>query len=47
MSEIRGEENKPQYLPQIALRIAEIRGDNPEQLAAQVYENSLKIAGLK
>lgn len=47
MAEIRGEENQPRLLPNIALKIAEIRGDDPERLAAQVYENSLKIAGLK
>ena len=47
MAEIRGEENQPRLLPKIALKIAEIRGDDPERLAAQVYENSLKIAGLK
>lgn len=46
MSPTKGQQNLPQYLPMIAKQIAEIRGDDLETLAAQVYQNSLKIAGL-
>lgn len=47
LAPIRGEENRPEYLPKIALRIAEIRGDRAEDLCAKVYENSLFVAGIK
>ena len=46
MHPTQGQQNLPQYLPEIATKIAEIRGEDLETLAAQVYKNSLKIAGL-
>lgn len=46
MSPVKGQPNLPQYLPEIAAEIAKIRGEDLETLAAQVYQNSLKIAGL-
>ena len=46
MHPTKGQQNLPQYLPEIAQKIAEIRGEDLETLATQVYQNSLKIAGL-
>ena len=46
MAPNKGQQNLPQYLPEIAAKIATIRGEDLETLAAQVYQNSLKIAGL-
>lgn len=47
MAEKSGDENRPQSLPQIAKRIAEIRGQDLESLAEQVYQNSLQLTGIK
>lgn len=47
LARIRGEENRPEYLPEIALKIAEIRRCPVENLCAKVYDNSLTIAGIQ
>lgn len=42
---IRGEENRPEYLPDIASEIATIRGERLEEMAEKIYENSLRLIG--
>lgn len=43
----RGMRNDSGYLPEIIKKIAEIRGMQPEQIAAVTYENAVKLFGLE
>lgn len=45
-SEFRGKRNMPEYLGSTLRHIADLRGQDPEEVAAQVYANSLKVFGL-
>ena len=42
----RGKRNEPAYVAHTAAKIAELRGENPEQLAETTYENALRLFGL-
>ncbi|MEM9730812.1 MAG: TatD family hydrolase [Myxococcota bacterium] len=42
----RGKRNEPAYVAHTAARIAELRGDDPQALAAQTYDNALRVFGL-
>ena len=44
---MRGRRNEPGYVRFVAARLAEIRGETPEELAAYTYANAEKIYGLK
>jgi TatD DNase family protein len=41
-----GQRNSPEYLPQIALSLAEVRGESVEQIAGQTTENARSLLGL-
>ncbi len=43
----RGKRNEPAYVAYTASRIAELRGDDPAALAAVMYENALRVFGLR
>ncbi len=45
-SEHRGKRNKPSYLPSTLYHIAELRNEDPEKVAEQVWQNSLAVFGL-
>ena len=45
-SEHRGKRNKPSYLPSTLYHIAELRDEDPEQVADQIFQNSLDVFGL-
>ena len=38
-----GVEGQPEFIPELAQQIAQIRGENIEEFAAQVYKNSLEF----
>ncbi len=40
---LRGRRNEPAYVAYTATKIAELRGESPDSLAAQTYENALRI----
>ncbi len=42
----RGKLNEPGYVAHTATRIAELRGDDPEALAARTYDNAMRVFGL-
>ncbi|WP_287029036.1 TatD family hydrolase [Pseudomonas sp. UBA6310] len=42
-----GERNSPEFLPDICVALAEIRGVSPEELAAASYSNSCELFGWK
>ena len=42
----RGQRNRPSYLPETAKFLAELRGMEEEELAAQLFENSCRFFGL-
>ncbi|BAJ03784.1 TatD family hydrolase [Shewanella violacea] len=42
----KSSKNKPQYLPYIAEYIADLRGQNHQEFAQRVYENSVNFFGL-
>jgi len=44
---VRGRRNEPANVRFVALRLAEIRGETAEELAAYTYENAMKIYGLQ
>ena len=43
----RGKENAPFYLPFVAEKLIEIKGQNAQGTLSQIYENSLKLFSLK
>lgn len=43
----RGKRNEPAYVAYTAARIAELRGEDPEELARTTYENALRIFGIQ
>ena len=45
-SAFRGKRNKPAYLKATAEFIAELREEDPEEVASILYENSLRFFGL-
>jgi TatD DNase family protein len=45
-SEHRGKRNKPSYLPSTLYHIAELRNEDPEKVAEQIWQNSLTVFGL-
>jgi TatD DNase family protein len=45
-SEHRGKRNKPSYLPSTLYHIAELRNEDPEKVAEQIWLNSLTVFGL-
>lgn len=44
---VRGRRNEPANVRYVAMKLAEIRGTDPETVAAQTYENAMKIYGIK
>lgn len=40
---LRGRRNEPAYVAYTATKIAELRGESPDSLAAQTFENALRI----
>ena len=42
----RGKRNESAYIPLIVKRIAEIRGEDPEKVAAQVFSNACRVFGM-
>ncbi|MEM7136637.1 MAG: TatD family hydrolase [Myxococcota bacterium] len=42
----RGKRNEPAYVAHTAARIAELRGEDPEELAATTYDNAMRVFGL-
>jgi TatD DNase family protein len=46
-SAYRGKRNKPAYLKATAEFIADLRGEDPEELGSTLYENSLRFFGLE
>jgi TatD DNase family protein len=45
-SRYKGKRNKPAYLSEVAMAIADIRGAALEEIAPVLYENSLRIFGI-
>lgn len=45
-SRYKGKRNKPAYLSEVAIAIAEIRDEPLEEIAPALYENSLRVFGL-
>ncbi len=45
-SRYKGKRNKPAYLSEVAMAIAEIRDEPLEEVAPALYENSLRVFGL-
>ncbi|NNM53119.1 MAG: TatD family hydrolase [Spirochaetales bacterium] len=45
-SEHRGKRNKPSYLPSTLYHIADLRDEDPEYVAEQLWLNSLEVFGL-
>lgn len=43
---LRGKRNEPAFLTHVLAKAAEIREISPDKMAAQLYENSLRIFGL-
>jgi len=43
----RGERNSPEYLPQCLAALAELRGESPEDVAAQTTANALSVLNLQ
>jgi TatD DNase family protein len=42
----RGQRNSPEYLPDCLAALAEVRGENPDRVAAQTTENAREVLGL-
>jgi TatD DNase family protein len=42
----QGERNSPEYLPEVLQTLANIRPENIEQIAAQIYHNSIEVLRL-
>jgi len=42
----RGERNSPAYLPDVLLALSQVRGQDPEYLAAQTSHNALTVFDL-
>ncbi|MCZ6805747.1 MAG: TatD family hydrolase [Deltaproteobacteria bacterium] len=42
----RGKRNEPAYVAHTAARIAQLRGEDPEALAEQTYQNALRVFGI-
>lgn len=40
---LRGKRNEPAFVAYTAAKIAEIRGESPDRLAAQTFENALRV----
>jgi TatD DNase family protein len=43
----RGKRNEPAYIAHVAARVAELRGEDPETLAQTVYNNALRVFGIR
>lgn len=42
----RGKRNEPAYVAYTAARVAELRGEDPEALAEQTYQNAVRVFGI-
>jgi TatD DNase family protein len=43
----RGKRNEPAYVAHTAKKVADLRGDDPEQLAETTYRNALRVFGIR
>ena len=43
----QGERNSPEYLPEVLQVLAEIRQQPENELAEKIYDNSLKVLGIR
>jgi TatD DNase family protein len=46
-SSYRGKRNKPSYLKETALFVAELRGEDPDAVAATMFDNACKFFGIQ
>ena len=43
---MRGKRNEPAFVAYTAAKIAEVRGDDPEEVALQTLENGRRLFGI-
>ncbi|ELV8693594.1 TatD family hydrolase [Vibrio fluvialis] len=46
LSGLQGQPNHPRYLPQVLDALAQLRNEDPHQLAQQLWDNSLRVFGI-
>ena len=44
---MRGRRNEPTYVKYVGLKLAELRGEDPEEVAAYTTENAIRVYGLR